>query len=236
MQKQTPETRPQAPGGLGLLQKFINSGHFGSASVIAPGTAETVRERHHAGASQASLAVEFGLTQGFVNAILRRSPLLDELPTPEAARDWLLDRGLVDAHAALDQADWARLVDFRQLLGKMAVANHGAQPEPGIIEALNQVAASVAFRLEFASSPEPALRPGGEGVDLAIGRFLAILAAAMHDGTWLRLKRCPGTGCPFTFYDASRNRTGLWCSMSVCGNRSKVRSYQQRRRAAAGKA
>jgi predicted RNA-binding Zn ribbon-like protein len=76
------------------------------------------------------------------------------------------------------------------------------------------------------------LEPTAGGAGEAVGRLLTILYDAMRDGSWKRLKRCPGMGCPFTFYDSSRNRTATWCSMSVCGNRAKVRSYQERRRTA----
>jgi hypothetical protein len=37
---------------------------------------------------------------------------------------------------------------------------------------------------------------------------------------WQRLRLCAATDCRFAFYDASRNRTGIWCSMSTCGNRA----------------
>ncbi|HEX6654657.1 MAG TPA: CGNR zinc finger domain-containing protein, partial [Candidatus Limnocylindria bacterium] len=34
------------------------------------------------------------------------------------------------------------------------------------------------------------------------------------------------------FFDRSRNRSGTWCTMAVCGSRMKSRSYRSRRRAA----
>ncbi|HEV2869799.1 MAG TPA: CGNR zinc finger domain-containing protein, partial [Actinomycetota bacterium] len=30
------------------------------------------------------------------------------------------------------------------------------------------------------------------------------------------------------FYDHSTNRSGTWCTMSVCGNRRKARAYRRR--------
>ncbi len=50
----------------------------------------------------------------------------------------------------------------------------------------------------------------------------------MVDGTWSRLKAC--RQCEWAFYDWSKNRSGRWCAMSVCGNRTKVRAYRARRR------
>lgn len=48
-----------------------------------------------------------------------------------------------------------------------------------------------------------------------------------------RLKRCPGVACGWLFVDATKNGRRVWCSMSDCGNRSKVKRYRNRRRGAA---
>jgi predicted RNA-binding Zn ribbon-like protein len=45
-----------------------------------------------------------------------------------------------------------------------------------------------------------------------------------------RLKRCPGRACGWLFLDRTKNRGRQWCSMSDCGNLSKVRLYRQRQR------
>lgn len=42
------------------------------------------------------------------------------------------------------------------------------------------------------------------------------------------LRACPGSGCGWLFLDRSGRRR--WCSMSVCGNRAKVRRFAERRR------
>ena len=44
-----------------------------------------------------------------------------------------------------------------------------------------------------------------------------------------RVKICPADDCRWAFYDESRNRSRTWCSMQVCGNREKARSWRQRR-------
>ena len=78
---------------------------------------------------------------------------------------------------------------------------------------------------------ETTLEPAASGVDGALGRLLAIVARAIEDGTWQRLKVCPADTCQWAFYDASRNRSAVWCDMRVCGNRAKVRGFRERTRA-----
>lgn len=45
-----------------------------------------------------------------------------------------------------------------------------------------------------------------------------------------RLRKCEGGGCVLHFYDTSKNGARRWCSMQVCGNRSKVAAYAKRQR------
>jgi predicted RNA-binding Zn ribbon-like protein len=232
MRDQTPETRPKAAGELGVLQEFLNSGHLNAATLVAPAARDEIRRRHAAGDSQALLASEFGLNQGFVSAIVRRAPLDDELHSPEAAQRWLAARDLLPPDTPLGEPDVALLRELRELLRHLAAANNGHALEPTALESLDRIAASAPLVFRFGSPPEPTLQPIGTAANAATAFLLALLYRTIRDGRWQRLKRCPGIGCPFTFYDAARNRTGTWCAMSICGNRTKVRNYQKRKRVA----
>ena len=66
-------------------------------------------------------------------------------------------------------------------------------------------------------------------VDGALGELVGIVYTAMADGSWSRLKACRSHLCKWLFYDRSRNRSAVWCSMAVCGNRTKTRAYRARR-------
>ena len=65
---------------------------------------------------------------------------------------------------------------------------------------------------------------------------LALIAADAADllGTGLRerLRICPGPGCHGRFLDDSPAGRRRWCSMAVCGNRSKAAAYRQAAHAA----
>jgi predicted RNA-binding Zn ribbon-like protein len=231
MELHTPETRPIAPGVLGVLQQFINSGHLGSGLGIDPETALAVRQRTVAGEHQASLAKEFGLRRALVSALGRGAPMFDELSTPGEASEWLRRSGLL-TRGEVDGAGLSRLHEFRELLRRLAVVNAHGAPDPEAASALSLLAAGVPLAAHFEAGGSMNIVPRGDGAEESLGRLLITLYDTMRDGSWRRLKRCPGTGCPFTFYDSSRNRTAVWCSMSVCGNRAKVRNYQERSRGA----
>ena len=74
------------------------------------------------------------------------------------------------------------------------------------------------------------LQAEGDTVDAALGRLLVIVYRAMENDTWPRLKACREDTCRWTFYDHSKNRSGHWCSMEVCGSGHKARQYRERRR------
>jgi predicted RNA-binding Zn ribbon-like protein len=67
-----------------------------------------------------------------------------------------------------------------------------------------------------------------KGIDAAIGRFLAIIYESITQGTWQRLKVCRNDTCRWAFYDSSRNHSGAWCTMAICGNRMKGRTFRRR--------
>ena len=150
----------------------------------------------------------------------------DRLGSSTSARSWLVDSGLMAADEQLREADRLRLVAFRDALRSLAMASAGVRLPAGALAALNGPAGAC-LRLRFGLDGRPVLEPAMGGVDGAMGRILAAGYRAWLDGTWGRLKGC--AQCGWAFYDRSRNRSARWCSMSICGNRTKNRVYRRRR-------
>ena len=72
------------------------------------------------------------------------------------------------------------------------------------------------------------IAPRAGGFAGVLARLLVPVTHAAMDGSWARVKACVADDCHWAFYDASRNRSGRWCDMAVCGNREKVRTYRSR--------
>jgi len=53
-------------------------------------------------------------------------------------------------------------------------------------------------------------------------------AEIISEGSRARLRVCANPHCGLFFYDTSRTRRRRWCSMAVCGNRSKVAAFARR--------
>ncbi|MEZ0449278.1 CGNR zinc finger domain-containing protein [Cellulomonas sp. ICMP 17802] len=68
------------------------------------------------------------------------------------------------------------------------------------------------------------------GADGLVAGLLAEVHRAHTAGEWSRLKACANPDCQWIYYDASRNRSGRWCSMDECGDVMKARAYRRRSR------
>jgi predicted RNA-binding Zn ribbon-like protein len=174
-----------APGGLALVQRFVNT-------------------RNH-------------LSGG------------DLLADAEEATAWLTGYGLLGAGERIGERERERLVEFREALRSLLSANNGV---PGAdAQALNDFIKSVDLRVRFGSDGRLGLEsaPGGGVVERTVGSLLAETVRAEAEGRWGRLKACSNEECRWAFYDASKNHSGRWCTMQVCGARHKMRAYRERK-------
>ena len=152
----------------------------------------------------------------------------DELADPEGLAAWLVEAGLVEAGHGVSLNELRLVVEVRESLRDLAAANHGLPLAPASLDTLNEAAGVAGLNLRF--SPDGAgIEPSVPGALGGMGRLLSIVAEAMNDGTWPRLKVCLNQECQWAFYDHARNRSAKWCDMSVCGNRMKARAYRARR-------
>jgi predicted RNA-binding Zn ribbon-like protein len=59
---------------------------------------------------------------------------------------------------------------------------------------------------------------------------LAALFQGQQAGTRRRLKTCRNPRCRVAFYDRSRNASGVWHSVRICGNAINLRAHRERQR------
>ncbi len=146
----------------------------------------------------------------------------------ERDRDWLADL-LAEENVQPAPGELERAREAREAIRELLYANN-RQPLAGDPHTvLRRAADRAGLTLDLEA---PALVPAATGVDGLLGRVLAVVYGAMVDGSWSRLKACRNHGCRWAFYDYSRNRSASWCSMQLCGNRTKTRAYRRRHGAA----
>jgi predicted RNA-binding Zn ribbon-like protein len=77
-----------------------------------------------------------------------------------------------------------------------------------------------AWKIEFIA------REGG--LDWLLAAVARSGAEIIAEGARARLHLCANPHCGLFFYDNSRTRRRRWCSMAVCGNRSKVAAFARK--------
>ncbi|MDQ3931961.1 MAG: CGNR zinc finger domain-containing protein [Actinomycetota bacterium] len=192
--------------------------------------AEVEREPNEQPSARPDAPAPLNLVQDFVNTIDVEAGT-DDLPTPSALVSWLHRRGLLEPQERIAASgDLAFALRVRTAARSLLLANHDdEEPPPEALAVLEAAALRAELTLHFEPDGTSQLQPTAKGVEGAVGLLLAISHAAMREGTWSRLKICRADTCAWAFYDTSRNRSGKWCSMAVCGNRAKARTYRKRR-------
>jgi predicted RNA-binding Zn ribbon-like protein len=154
----------------------------------------------------------------------------DRTRTPAEMAEWLHEQGLRPADApALSEAEHQQAIELRESLREVLHAHTHRDASPGAEQCLEAVAQQGQLSVSFGPSGEVEVVPRADGYHGVLAGLLVPVAYAALDVTWQRVKACDDDECLWAFYDSSRNRSGRWCDMAVCGNRTKVRTYRARR-------
>jgi len=156
---------------------------------------------------------------------------VDHLASPETFAAWLRDKELGASGLRVDEQELAGARRLRDAVRALLVANRTGEPDEKAGRALSRLAK--AYRVQLAVDETGRLRPDvapASDVEQLIPQLLGVIFYAQATGTWERLKICENPECLWAFYDSSRNRSGSWCRMGLCGNRIKNRAYRERRR------
>ncbi len=161
----------------------------------------------------------------FINSV---SP--EECPDPLAGPDdlegWCAQSGCRGTPAG----EFSRLRAFREALRGVLEANAGMRETSLAWTSLEPFAQRASYGMRIDATGPPALEPAGQGAERTIAALLAIVYDAMRRGTWSRLKACRKPSCRRAYYDRSKNGSGAWCSMAICGNRMKAKRRRQKSR------
>src|SRR3954452_10686080 len=111
----------------------------------------------------------------------------DQITEPDALRQWLAERELIEPGAELTAADVRSAQEVREALRKLLLANNGDPLDPAAVDTLNAAAKGAELEVRFGSAGTAELKPIRRGVDGAIGCLLEIVLRAQAEGTWSRL-------------------------------------------------
>jgi len=165
----------------------------------------------------------------------------DYLKTFDHLAVWTAAAGLVDPDAVARlrrraarspiEADRA-LAEARRFRADLYAVALAPAPGPGWRRVAGTITRAVQAS-EFVLGEGHAVwrMPERADLDLALLNVARTAEDLLASEDLAAVRACPGAGCGWLFLDRTGRRR--WCTMAVCGNRSKVRRFAERRRAAA---
>jgi len=167
------------------------------------------------------------LVQDFLNtkAIEEHPDLLADLTSAQswlttAVQAWSTARGDETPPPTLTPADVAKLHALRAAIAGLITGDVSGSPGIG----------SVPASFALSDNGDVRLEPAGSGWRWLASALWGEILLSQQTGTWRRLKQCHNTDCRSTFYDRSKNNSGVWHNVKVCGNAANLRASRARRR------
>jgi predicted RNA-binding Zn ribbon-like protein len=174
-----------------------------------------------------TLQSRLDLVRDFVNTVDLETEI-DRIASPDELAEWLSEEGLVDDLVEPSAEEHADALAVREAIRELLLANNGVAADTAAASATLETAGrKTRLGVRFEEG-RPVLAPEGDGAGAALGQIVAAVAELASTPEWSRLKACRDDHCRVVFYDKSRNRSRAWCSMEVCGNREKARSFRAR--------
>ena len=176
------------------------------------------------------LHTQIDLVRDYVNTFDFETGI-DAIATPDELAMWFSEQGLVDDLVEPSDEELADAVAVREAIRDLLLTHNGVEADSeAASKTLEEAGRKAHLGVRFEDG-RPVLAPEDDGARGALGRIVATVAELAPTDEWKRLKTCRDETCRVVFYDKSRNRSRAWCSMEVCGNREKARSFRARHHA-----
>ncbi len=138
----------------------------------------------------------------------------------DAAGTWSRLRGVDVESPTLNDADLPKLRAMRGTVAQMLAGQH--------VDGRGVGGVGASFTLSDTGQVQ--LVPAGSGWRWLASALWGEVLLSQQAGTWRRLKQCHRHGCDSTFYDRSKNNSGVWHNVKTCGNAENLRASRARRR------
>jgi predicted RNA-binding Zn ribbon-like protein len=165
------------------------------------------------------------LVQGLLNTRATASGANDLFDDPESAEAWLASglnqwgglTGSTVHSIAVGTVELRALRALRHRLRSYIAGNRDGVPD---------------VTVTIVVGPDGRLRtqPTGTGIRWVESAAWGAVLTAQELGTLPRLKLCRNEVCGSAFYDRSKNSSGVWHDVHVCGNAANLRASRARRK------
>jgi predicted RNA-binding Zn ribbon-like protein len=157
----------------------------------------------------------------------------DELCGPRELAAWMSQQGLSDGGTKITAAMFDSALQLRAGIRAYLECDPAERHQDNeAVRSLNK--AMKLFPLLAEARGDHGMTLGAARRDALAG--ISVVVAELYNGsingTLDRLKMCAAEECRRVFFDRSKPATRRWCMSTLCGNRTKTRTYRERHRAA----
>ena len=155
----------------------------------------------------------------------------DALTAPRELTAWMSQRGLVVMGARITPAMFDAALQLRKgVRAYLACDPTERRKNKDAIQSLNGALRTFPLVVEARNERDMALVAAGSDPLAGLSAIAAELYVGSVKGTLDRLKMCAAEECRRVFFDRSKPATRRWCMSTLCGNRTKTRTYRERHR------
>ncbi|MCW9025895.1 MAG: CGNR zinc finger domain-containing protein [Thiovulaceae bacterium] len=171
----------------------------------------------------------------FINTELKPSgKLIDLLQTHTDVKGWFKEAGLISNvdKIHLDDSFFNELIEYRNLIKKSFFEYLDDKKNlDTLIKKTNEILKQNEVFLQISSIDTEyvqTFKPNKKNANIFLTTIAIELTKLLSSKEFKYLKRCNNHECVLVFIDTSKNHSRRWCSMEMCGNRSKVNSFNKR--------
>jgi hypothetical protein len=170
------------------------------------------------------------LVQDLINTRDIGGKVPDLLANRYSAREWLATACAAGNDSARPEPSWVTELSERDLSELRSLRSDVQSVVAGLPLAGRQIARTT---LAISGSGDVQLRPAGTGWREFAGAVWCEVFLSQRAGNFSRLKLCHNPACGSAFFDRSKNNSGVWHDVKMCGNAANLRASRARKRAAA---
>lgn len=155
----------------------------------------------------------------------------DALTDPRELAAWMSQRGLLVVDTRISPAMFDAALQLRKSVrAYLACDPIERRKNRDAVRSLNSALRTFPLVVEARNEPDMALVAAGSDPLAGLSAIAAELYVGSVKGTLDRLKMCAAEECRRVFFDRSKPSTRRWCMSTLCGNRTKTRTYRERHR------
>jgi predicted RNA-binding Zn ribbon-like protein len=155
----------------------------------------------------------------------------DELTGARELGAWMSQRGLSSTGARITPAMFDAALQLRAAVRGYLECDPVQRRKNGdAVRALNTALGLFPLLAEARNDDGMVLQAARGDALAGLSTVVAELYDGSIKGTLDRLKLCAAPECRRAFFDRSKPATRRWCMSTLCGNRTKTRTYRERHR------